>query len=174
VTVTVQIPAEIGAGITDTATITATSQSDPGKFACSTLTTLVNAAHGVSLKPLAAAQSGNPGETVAYTLHLTNIGNALDTFGLTVSGNHWATTVPTTTGLLAAGSAVNVAVSVTIPAGAAAGATDAVTITAASPGDAGQWAASTLTTTAIPYRLYLPLIVKSPARLAMLAPEEAR
>ena len=106
------------------------------------------AAYSVSVSPATGNQSGLPGATVSYVLDVTNTGNGSDTFDVVVTGNAWSTGAPTTVGPLAAGATTQMIVAVTIPAGAADGATDAATVTVTSQGDPGQSAASNLTTTA--------------------------
>lgn len=106
------------------------------------------AVYGVSVSPAADAQSGAPGATVSYILDVTNTGNGTDTFDVTLAGNGWTTTVPTTVGPLADGATTQLTVDVTIPAGAADGDMDTVDVTVASQGDPGQTAVASLTTTA--------------------------
>ncbi len=106
--------------------------------------------YGVELSADAVALSGMPGEVVTYTLTLTNTGSASDSFTFSASGNTWDVTLPTTV-TLDAGAATTVNVLVHIPADAAGGAMDDVTITATSLNDPNVTAAAaliTLTTTA--------------------------
>jgi hypothetical protein len=95
------------------------------------------------------ALSGAPGETVAYTVWVTNTGNAPDTYDVAVSGNTWATTAPATVGPLAAGEVTTVTVTVEIPAAAANLATDEATVTFTSQTDPTKTAAVETTTTAV-------------------------
>jgi uncharacterized membrane protein len=148
VMVHVTIPITATGGMSDTVTITATSQGDASKSARSTLMTTANTLRGVVLTPPTAARSGNPGATVTYTLRLTNTGNAPDTFTMMVSGNSWTMSAPTTVGPLASGTGANAVVSVTIASNVPGGATDTALVTAISQGDASKSASSTLTTTA--------------------------
>jgi pullulanase len=106
--------------------------------------------YGVELTAQTAALSGLPGETVTYTLTISNSGSAADSFAFTVDGNDWAVTLPATV-TLAAGEAATVAVLVDVPADALGGATDEATVTATSQNDPSVTAAfdlTTLTTTA--------------------------
>ena len=116
--------------------------------------------YGVTMTPATAAMSGAPGDTVTYTLRITNTGNTTDTFTLSVSGNSWTTTPGSGNVTLAAGAGADVTVQVAIPASANGGDNDAATVTAVSQGDAGQSASSALTTTATYNYIYLPIIIK--------------
>jgi subtilisin family serine protease len=104
--------------------------------------------YGVELTPAEAAQSGDAGETVTYTLSLTNTGNYTDTFLLDASGNAWDVQLPFTSTMVASGESVPVAVAVTVPASALNGDTDTVTVTANSDSEPLAMAESVLTTTA--------------------------
>jgi hypothetical protein len=97
---------------------------------------------------------------------VTNTGSATDRFSLVVGGNVWTTTAASmTVGPLIAGATGNVLVTVNIPTSVVPGAIDTVTITATSQGLDTASAAVTLTTTAIPYRIFLPVIIKGSAQL---------
>ena len=145
--ISVTVPANAAGGAMDAASVTVTSQGDNSQTAASTLTTTANNVYGLSMTPATAAQNGNPGTNVVYTLHVTNTGNAVDTFNVAVAGNVWTTVAPASVSL-ASGVSASVNVTVTIPANATGGATDAATVTVTSQGDNTKTAASTLTTTA--------------------------
>jgi hypothetical protein len=124
--------------------------------------------YGVELAPAEDALSGEPGDTVEYTLTLTNTGNVPDTFEITVEGNDWDVHLPETSFDLEAGENVDVILHVTIPADAEDGDFDVVTVTATSTGDAEVSASVVLTTTAMIeeepepdwFFLYTPLVIK--------------
>lgn len=102
--------------------------------------------YGAGLVAATGTQSGNPGQTLTYTLNLSNTGNVSDSYTLTVSGNIFPTSLPAVVGPLAANGEISVTAAVTIPAGALAGAVDTATITALSHGNPSQTATTTLTT----------------------------
>ncbi|HET89459.1 MAG TPA: PKD domain-containing protein, partial [Chloroflexi bacterium] len=104
---------------------------------------------GVMLDAVTTSGSALAGQTVTYTIWVTNTGDYSDTFALDVSGDVWTTTVVTEVGPVAAGHAVEVGVLVEIPADAAIGAADTVTLTATSLADAGASDSLLLTTTVL-------------------------
>ena len=114
---------------------------------------------GVALDPPAAVRFGVPGAPVTYTLTVHNLGNAQDSFGVSLSGNAWdvASTVETI-GPIAAGAADTLAVYVTIPVTATYGMMDTVDVRITSVGDPAESSSSTLTTRVGWNKLYLPLI----------------
>ena len=103
---------------------------------------------GLNLTPAAAARTGQPGAMVAYTLLVTNTGNALDTFSIAVGGNQWTTTAPATVGPVASGASAGLPVTVTVPTSQVIGTSDVVTVTVASQSDNAKSARAVLTTTA--------------------------
>jgi uncharacterized repeat protein (TIGR01451 family) len=113
------------------------------------LSSTTSVTYGVAIAPVSAAQSGNPGNMVTYTLRVTNTGNTTDSFTITVSAGTTFTNVATPAAInnLAAGASAPVTVTVSIPAGAAGGYSEAATVTVVSQGDPSQQATSTLTTT---------------------------
>jgi len=116
--------------------------------------------YAVHLEPSAAAQTGDTGTTITYTLRLTNAGECVDVLDVTVVAL-WPTDAPATIGPLPAGEGTDVVVTVAIPTGA--GNQDVATVTFTSQGDGGVGAISVLTTTAnVPiYRVYLPLVFRN-------------
>jgi uncharacterized membrane protein len=158
VSVMVTVPATALAGAQDAVSVTAVSQIDVTASASATRTTTASAIYGVQTTPRASADSGAPGDVVAYILTVHNTGNTTDTFALAVTGTTWATTLSRSSIALAPDASGTVVVSVTVPANATSGATTTATITATSQGSAAQTAPATVTTTAGQRRLYLPLI----------------
>jgi len=129
------------------------------------LTTAAVPVYGVTLSP-DDSLAGLSGETLTYTLTITNSGNVSDTFALALAGNVW-TTVLSSPGIVLAPAATGaLTVTVTIPESCVADVVDAVTISATSGGDAAVQDSTTLTTSciggALSQRLYLPLLLRSP------------
>jgi len=109
-------------------------------------------AAGVELAPPAAVQNGLPGQTVTYTLALTNTAGLTDSFHLTpaIAGEPWATTVaPTHTTTLMPGGTIPLTVSVFISPTALAGEQSVAVVTATSVTSPTVSASSRLTTTAV-------------------------
>ncbi len=154
----VLVPADALANDADLATISAASQTDPEVIASAELTTTALPAYGVALAPESLAGSAYPGDVVEYTLTLANAGNITDTFDLAFTGNEWQVTLPVTQTTLAAGASPEVIIQVLVPADAADGALDNVTITAISQGNPEVITSSELITRAIWWKAYLPVI----------------
>jgi len=156
----VSIPGGTAGGVTDTATITVTSQGDNARSATAELTTMANVICGVKVTPDTDSRSGERGVTVTYTLQVTNTGNITDTFDVSVSGWMWPTAAPSAVGPLAAGESVDVEVRVDVPASAAGGATDTAIVLLTSRMDNTRSVTSTLTTRLPRFSMFLPLIIK--------------
>ncbi|MBX3056097.1 MAG: hypothetical protein KF770_06445 [Anaerolineae bacterium] len=164
-TAEVSVPGNAAAGDVGLSLVTATSQSDGSVSDDAFLTTTATELRDVTLSADPDALSGEPGAVVTYTVHITNTGNAADSFTLGMSGNAWMTHVEPLTVTLAAGEGTAVQVTVHIPGDAANGDDDTVTITAVSDNDPSATASVDLTTTAsVPvepgYTIYLPIILK--------------
>lgn len=162
ITVNVTVPADALADEMDTATITATSSTDPLITADAVVNTYANTVYDITLTPATDAAIDVPGVVVTYTLTLTNLGNTEDTIVVAASGNLWDVNLPETTFVVPVGGTAEVTVEVTIPVDALNNDFDVVTITATSEG--GVEATSELTTTAfvegVYNYIYLPLVVR--------------
>ncbi len=88
------------------------------------------------------------GQTVMYTVHITNTGDAHDIFTLTATNQTWATSLPVNMSL-AAGAAETFAVQVHVPLTATNGAQDSVLLTAVSSISETVTGTINLTTTAV-------------------------
>jgi subtilisin family serine protease/subtilisin-like proprotein convertase family protein len=119
--------------------------------------------YGATLTPALDTKTGQPGETVAYTLNLTNSGNVPDMFELAFEDNGWEVHLPETSFMLAVGESTEVVVQVTIPAAALDGDADVVTMTATSTGDSDVFASATLTTVAVieEFYIYMPMVFRN-------------
>ncbi len=160
ITVDVAVPLGAAAGDSDVVTVTATSVADSLQSASAVLTTTALAApvYGVTVSPATDNGSGYAGDTVSYTLDVTNTGNVTDSFSVNVSGNLWSTSAPASVASLAAGATTQITVDVSIPTGASPGDSDTATVTLTSLGDAGQSAAASLTTTVLTPPFYGVLV----------------
>ncbi len=158
--VRVDIPAA-PAGPTDGVTVTAASGWDAAVFARQHVETEVVVGLEVALAADQAGQAGWAGQTVTYTLLVTNSGDYTDTYALSLAGNAWpAQTSLTQTQPLGPGQVAQARLWVTIPAGPG-GEADTVTVRATSGWDGGAYAELNLVTARL-WRVYLPLILRAP------------
>jgi glycosidase len=109
-----------------------------------------------------AAGSGAAGAQVHYSLTLTNTGQVSDSYALTRSGGLWPASFPPSVGPLAPGQSATIQVTVTVPADAAVGASDSLTLTARSQALSSLAQSIQLTTRAATRRLFVPLIQRAP------------
>jgi uncharacterized membrane protein len=159
VNVTVTIPSNAPVNEMDTTIVSAISQQDIHRAAVSQLTTTALSA-GVNLSPPSQTKFGDPGQTIEYTLSLTNTSAVPDTFTLTKSGNVWVVGLPSQVGPVAAGGSVNINVTVTIPPGADPGNQDTVTVKATSQNSPSTTANATIQTIVANAGIYLPIILR--------------
>ena len=158
VSVHVIVPEDALAGAVDVATLIATSQGDPGQSTTAVLTTSAEAAYGLKLAVEMDELAGMPGETVTYTLMISNQGNITDTYDLDCLGDEWPMELPTEVITLAVGESANVVVIVHIPLEARPGEWDAMTFTAVSQGDVNEASSAELTTSVTGNLSFLPVI----------------
>lgn len=155
-TVAVQIPADAVGGTWDVATVTAVSHGDSSVSAATQLTTTATALFGVDLSGPTAG-SILPGESITYTLRLTNTGNLTDTFALSATAA-WTTAVAPPSATLASAAATDVLVTVMAPSSAAPGLTDTAVFQAISTQAPAVTATWTITTTVDGYVTFLPVV----------------
>ncbi|MCB8917509.1 MAG: hypothetical protein H6666_06265 [Ardenticatenaceae bacterium] len=152
--VAVDIPAGAMLGDNDSLTLTATSQGDPLLVLDGTGTTTAdgNAAIGLTGDLMA---TGTAGQTVTYTLEITNDGDITDTFDLALGASDWTAALSaSTTGPLAPGASITIEVYVTVGAGSS----DAVDLTVTSQFDPST--STTVTMETSTYLVYLPVLMK--------------
>lgn len=120
------------------------------------------AAYGVALSP-DDYKAGLAGETVTYTLTITNSGKVTDTYGLTLAGNAWTTVLSNSSLTLGPAASSAFVALVSIPADALSGSEDVVTVTATSAGNPTVQDAVVLTTGCLgpSEKIYLPIIRES-------------
>ena len=109
--------------------------------------------YGVNLSP-DDTLTGMAGQTLTYTLGITNTGSMTDSFDLTATGQTWTTTLSTSQVSLAPSASTVFSVTVTIPPGAVDQETDTVFITATSQGDSSKTDSVTLTSTSVSTPVY--------------------
>jgi uncharacterized repeat protein (TIGR01451 family) len=164
VEVSVTVPANAAGGSQATVQVTARSLSDPRTppaQATATLTTRANALYGVGLGAGITQQAAEAGTVVTYTLRVTNTGNVVDTFVFTRTAAGWPTVISPAQQKIARGGWRTVLVRVTVPSGATAEMPpDVAVIRAVSQGDPARMAEVALTTRAVGYRVYLPLLLR--------------
>jgi peptide/nickel transport system substrate-binding protein len=158
---TITIPADALAGITDEATLTATSSLSRDVSETAEYATTVNQVVALTLTE-AAPQAAEPGTTVTYTHQLQNLGNGVDTFVVTaVSDQGWPMTVsdnPT----LDPGATATLVIVLQIPAEVAADVVETITLTVRSAFDNSAVATTTDVTTVLQeeYLIYLPVVIR--------------
>jgi uncharacterized repeat protein (TIGR01451 family) len=164
--VTVQIPSGASDGDWSQAAITATSQGDGSKQDSSTLTTYAQSGtitRGITVTPISPTVSGDPGDTVCFTLTITNSGNVTDTATVTHTFPvSWTVTfTPPPAYVLGPGASQMVQVCITIPSGAGTGTTGGGTVTVISQGDPSQSADVDVEVRVGWKFIYLPIVVRN-------------
>jgi uncharacterized membrane protein len=157
----VTIPGSAPDGAQEVVTVTVDSQGSMltrDSVLTTTATTQI-ITRGVAIAPHAATGSGDPGDTVTYTLRVTNTGSMADFIGLSHTGpSAWTVAYSANPLNLGAGLGTDVDVTVGIPSGATLGSTSAITITATSQGDSAKHDAAVLTTKVSQRTIYLPIV----------------
>jgi uncharacterized membrane protein len=143
--VQVSIPITATSGESDVALVTV---SGTGVSDNASLTTTANS-YDLEIYPPDQAGEGYPGSHVAYTVWITNTGNAVDSYEVAASGV-WTTTPETgVVGPLAAGESAGLVVTVSVPLDALPGEADTAEISLSSQGNPAQTQSASLTTTAL-------------------------
>ena len=131
-----------------TSTVRVESLRDPNIMDAMQIFTTVLPTPKPELEPESLGLSGMYGETIAYTLTVTNVGNITDTINLTYTGNTWEVVIPVTSFELGMGESEDFMVMVSIPEDVQLGEIDTLILTAVSASDPAATDSSTLTTTA--------------------------
>jgi len=137
VDVNVTVPANSLAAVQDVLSLTATSVADLSVSSSANVTTTVNQIAALSIRS-PKNRRDRPGEIVTLRVQVRNLGNGEDSFELSaISSLVWEVNFPggNTTGPLARRGRSTISLEVTIPAGAARGDSNIVTITATSQFD---------------------------------------
>jgi PKD repeat protein len=144
-----------------TYTVTLWASGDCGSDVFSDTVTTMAPSYGVDVVASDATLEDYVGNVVTYTLTVWNDGSVEDSFTVGIGSHVFTTTASApTVGPLAAAASDTLEVYVDIPMGATDGMTDAVDVTLTSVGDTNESATETLTTTALWFRHYLPLVFK--------------
>jgi uncharacterized repeat protein (TIGR01451 family) len=136
--------------------IVVTSAQGPGTTGSPTITPIAPP-YGVSVTVQNGLGAARAGSSVSYHFAVKNLGSNLDTFAMTAAGGSYPTTILdstcstplSTTASVAPGTAVDVCVTVDVPAAANQGDTDTSTLTATSVGSPTVSAGDSITTTAV-------------------------
>jgi len=158
--VSVTIDGGTPAGVVDTTTITATSETYEDFTETVADTTTVNQVVTITVTS-ATGKEAMPGEVVTYTHTLTNDGNATDTFTITVSSDQaWTVSADPFTATLVSGASIDIDVVVVVPPGASHGTIDQTTLTVKSKYNPAVTISQIDVTTVVSYKIYLPLVMR--------------
>jgi uncharacterized membrane protein len=145
----VTIPENAEPYTNDNVTVTARSRTDNTVENSASCVAHCVAPPGVQVSISPENQSGLPGDTLGFTVTVTNTGNVDDTYDLTVSNDHgWELQLDAPTVAILAGESTTVTVSVTVPSDASEGDSTMITVTATSRGDPTKSDSATCTATA--------------------------
>jgi uncharacterized membrane protein len=130
----VSIPENAAPDARDNIIVTATSSENENvtdNATCIAHSTAITRGVEVSISP--AAADGMPGNTLSYTVAVTNTGNVIDNYDLTVSENAgWGPSISEDTLEVPVGENRTATLRVTVPDNAAPGTSDRITVTATS------------------------------------------
>jgi hypothetical protein len=115
---------------------------------------------GVGIDPTVGGKGGQAGQTITYTLQVTNLGSNADTFNITVN-SQWLSAAPASIGPLAPCASAPLLVTMSIPVLTQAGESDIASLTLTSQTDPAQSVLATLTTFVPAAWLFLPFTSKN-------------
>jgi uncharacterized membrane protein len=161
----VSIPAGAMAETQDVTTLVVSSVGDSRKAATVVLTTTANSVFDLDVSSAVDTRSGAPGQTVTFTVSITNTGNIADRYALSLSGHVWPTAAPAMLGPLGRGECARAVVEVAVPLDVMAGDSDRALLAAVSQGDPRTQRAIVLTTRAMlpqppQHDLFLPFVTR--------------
>ena len=126
---------------------------------------------GLSVEPALIGQLGNPGQTIAYTLVVSNTGLTPDAYDVAVASD-WASGGPSLVGSLNPGQGASLVITVTIPAEALPGDSANVSVAFTSQGDPGQSASALLGAVATLWQSAAPLPAPTTLAGAVQCPDQ--
>ncbi len=134
-------------------------ESTPYITAPLVITLTINTTHSAAINAPVTTQLGLPGETLTFSMTVTNTGNVSDSFTISVGAHTWVVTAPDSVGPLAAfETSAPFDVTITIPAMATVG-SEVVEIIATSTADpAKSGSVFLIARTGLP--IYLPIVLK--------------
>ncbi|MCH2448492.1 MAG: hypothetical protein MK219_05545, partial [Candidatus Poseidoniia archaeon] len=128
-TVTVTVPF-LAPGVVDAESVTATSGNNGSVALTLSQSTTVTQVYDVTVTAVTGTQEGAPGSSTSHVFQVQNTGNGADTFAISAGGS-WSSSASSSSLALTMGQVALVTVTHDVPAGAAYGDDDTVTLTAA-------------------------------------------
>ena len=160
IAIDVEIPTDALPGDEGTIEIRAISISNPSAFDDTAITITVGLRDFAVQPILPDSQEGHPGKVLTYTLLVSNTGDFKDSYNVEISAT-WETTASLSIGPLLPGEDFELVVVVTIPLDAEAGDWDYALITLNSQVKPLINHSTNLTSTAVWYRMLMPLALKN-------------